>query len=188
MHARKRVNRRREDLLNAISRFTSPQLLGLIAAGFALALDQAQKYWMLNIFGIGARRPIHLTPFLDVTLSWNKGISYSLFAAGNDAARFALLAVQLAIIGGLCVWLARTRSRLGAAALGLIVGGALGNALDRSFRGAVADFFYLHTTLPVGPLANYVFNVADAAITLGVALLVFEGVFFPARSSEASKP
>ena len=70
-------------------------------------------------------------------------------------------------------------SRLTGLALGLVIGGALGNAVDRVMRGAVADFFYLHTSLPVGPLANYVFNVADVFITGGVALLLYESLFLP---------
>ncbi len=71
----------------------------------------------------------------------------------------------------------RAPNRLTTLAVGLVIGGALGNAADRLTRGAVADFFYLHTTLPVGPLANYVFNVADVAITAGVALLLYESFF-----------
>lgn len=149
---------------------------GLAAAPAAFALDQAHKYWMLEVFGVADRQPIMLTPFLDVVLSWNYGVSYSLFASHEGVARLALLAVQAAIIAGLAVWLWRAQNRLLALGLGLIIGGALGNAADRLFRGAVADFFHLHTTLPVGPLANYVFNVADVAITLGVMLLLYEGI------------
>jgi signal peptidase II len=158
----------------------SPRLWGVAAAAAALALDQAHKYWMLEVFDIGLRQPIRVTPFLDLVLSWNFGISYSLFSAQNETARFALLAVQLCLIAALALWLWRAQRRLVALAVGLIVGGALGNAVDRLTHGAVADFFFLHTTLPVGPLANYVFNVADAAIFLGVALLFFES-FTPAR-------
>jgi signal peptidase II len=70
----------------------------------------------------------------------------------------------------------RAPRRLTAAALGFVIGGALGNVADRLRHGAVADFFFFHTALPVGPLANYVFNVADAAIFVGVALLLLEGL------------
>jgi signal peptidase II len=140
----------------------------------ALALDQAHKFWMLEVFDIGLHQPIRVTPFLDLVLSWNFGISYSLFSAQNDVTRFALLAVQLSIIAALALWLWRAQRRLVGLAVGLIVGGALGNALDRLIHGAVADFFFLHTSLPVGPLANYVFNFADAAIFIGVALLFVE--------------
>ena len=112
-------------------------------------------------------------------MSWNHGISYSLFSTKDDIARIALLSAQLAIICGLSVWLCLARQRITSLGLGLIIGGALGNATDRLLRGAVADFFFLHTTLPVGPLANYVFNLADVAITLGVALLLFESFIVP---------
>jgi signal peptidase II len=158
-------------------RALSPRALGLGAAILAALLDQAHKYWMLHVFGIEARQPITLAPFLDVVLSWNYGVSYSLFPAHEDAARALLLAGQGVIVAVLLGWLARTESRLTALGLGLVVGGALGNAADRVARGAVADFFYLHTTLPVGPLANYVFNVADVAITAGVAVLLYESLF-----------
>lgn len=153
----------------------SPRALGAVAALAALALDQANKYWMLNIFDIAARQPVTLTPFLDLVLSWNYGVSYSLFAARDGWVRYATLAVQGVIVIGLGVWLRSAAHRLSGLALGLVIGGALGNMADRLTRGAVADFFYLHTTLPVGPLANYVFNVADVAITAGVALLLYEG-------------
>ena len=158
---------------------SAPRALGLAAAGLALALDQAHKYWMLNVFDMEQRAPIRLAPFLDLTLSWNRGISYSLLAAHDDAARLALLAAQLAIVAGLGVWLWRAQKKWLALGLGLVIGGALGNAADRLLRGAVADFFYLHTSLPVGPLANYVFNLADAAITFGVALLLIESLLAP---------
>ncbi len=160
-------------------RALSPRALGLAAALAALALDQAHKFWMLHVFDVAAHPPMSLAPFLDVLLSWNYGVSYSLFPAHEAAARFALLAVQGAIVAGLAIWMVRTPSRATALALGLVIGGALGNAADRIARGAVADFFYLHTSLPVGPLANYVFNVADVFITAGVALLVVEGFFLP---------
>ncbi|MEK4032686.1 signal peptidase II [Methylocystis sp. IM2] len=152
----------------------------------AALVDQTHKFWMLHVFGIESRPPVTLAPFLDVTLSWNYGVSYSLFPAHEGAGRALLLAGQAVIVAVLLAWMWRARSRLTALALGLVVGGALGNALDRVARGAVADFFYLHTTLPVGPLANYVFNVADVAITAGVALLLFESIFPPPPPAESA--
>lgn len=163
-----------------------PRALGLGAVLLALALDQSHKFWMLEIYDIAMRQPVRLTPFLDVVLSWNFGISYSLLAAQSETARIALLAFQSSIIVILLFWLWRAPRRLTAAALGLVVGGALGNVADRLLHGAVADFFFFHTALPVGPLANYVFNVADAAIFVGVALLLFES--FRAGSSAPRTP
>jgi signal peptidase II len=166
--------------------FTPTRTLGLAAALAATIADQAHKYWMLDIFGIETRQPITLAPFLDVVLSWNYGVSYSLFAAHEGLGRTLLLSGQGLIVAGLLWWLWRAHNRLIALAVGLVIGGALGNAADRVTRGAVADFFYLHTTLPVGPLANYVFNLADVAITAGVALLLFESIFAPAPPVEGA--
>jgi signal peptidase II len=160
----------------------APQAYGLAAACAALVADQAHKFWMLNVFQIEQRQPLRPLPFLDVVLSWNHGVSYSLLAAHNDLARYGLLSAQLLIICGLCVWLWRTGRGVTALGLGLIIGGALGNAADRLLRGAVADFFFLHTTLPVGPLANYIFNVADVAITFGVAALLIESFLASERT------
>ena len=136
---------------------THVRLVAAAAAGVAFAADQISKFWMIDILGIEDRGPIRLTPFLDIVLAWNPGISYSLLRADSTLGLLGLLA-------------------LAALALGLVLGGALGNALDRARYGAVADFLHLHTTLPVGPLANYVFNVADAAIVAGVAVLLYESV------------
>ena len=134
---------------------------------------------------IGQRQPIRATPFLDIVLSWNFGISYSLLSAHDQAARYILLAAQLGIVAGLTLWLWRARRPLVAIALGLIIGGALGNVADRLTHGAVADFFFLHTDLPVGPLANYVFNLADVSIFCGVALLFLES-FAPSKSAPST--
>lgn len=179
------ASRQSEGILNAIDRLPAPRWLGLAAAAAALAVDQTHKYWMLKVFDIGERQPIRLAPFLDVMLSWNHGVSYSLFSVHDDMARGLLLGAQLLIVGGLFFWLWGSRARIVALGLGLIIGGALGNVTDRWLRGAVADFFFLHTSLPVGPLANYVFNLADVAITLGVALLLIETFFAPASPPDA---
>jgi signal peptidase II len=153
-----------------------PRAVGCAAALLALALDQGHKFFMLQVFDIALHQPIRVTPFLDLILSWNHGISYSLFSAPGETTRILLLLFQSAIVCGLAVWMWRAPRRLTAAALGLVIGGALGNIVDRLLRGAVADFFFFHVALPVGPLANYVFNVADAAIFVGVALLLIESL------------
>jgi signal peptidase II len=162
----------------------SPRLIGCCAALLALALDQGHKLYMLRVLEIDTRPPIRLAPFLDVTLSWNYGVSYSFFPAHDETTRLALLAFQLTVTAGLGLWLWRAAEWLRSLALGLVIGGALGNAADRLHYGAVADFFYLHTALPVGPLANYVFNVADVAITLGVALLLLDALRAPPPAAQ----
>ena len=156
----------------------SGRALGLWTAGAILLADQVHKHWMLFVYDIAARQPVHVTPFLDLVMAWNPGISYSLFATSTQTGRLALLAITLAITAGLAVWLWRTPDRLTALGLGFIVGGALGNAWDRYAYGAVADFFYLYLdTERWGRLSWYVFNLADVAIVAGVALLLYQSFF-----------
>jgi signal peptidase II len=167
----------------------SIRLVGIATAVFAFAADQISKYWMIHVFDIASRQPIRIAPFLDVVMAWNPGISYSLLSADGPLGRWALLALAGGAVAVLGVWLWRAHDRLTAVALGLVIGGAVGNALDRWSYGAVADFFYFHTDLPVGPLANYVFNVADCGIVAGVALLLYESVRpRPAEALKTSPP
>jgi signal peptidase II len=151
----------------------SPRLLGLTTLVATLFIDQGHKLWMLFVYRISERQPVRFGPFLDVIVAWNPGISYSLLRATNDVERYLLLILALCAVALLLVWLWRSRSRTTALALGLIVGGALGNAYDRWTYGAVADFFHFH----VGDLSWYVFNLADVAIVGGVALLLLESIF-----------
>ncbi|MFV0279807.1 MAG: signal peptidase II [Rhodoblastus sp.] len=153
---------------------TRCRLIAAAVAGAAFAADQISKFWVIEIIGIEDRPPIRLTPFLDVVMAWNPGISYSLLPADTALGLVGLLALAALAFGVLGAWLWTTADRPTALALGLVMGGALGNALDRARYGAVADFLHLHTTLPVGPLANYVFNIADAAIVAGVLVLLYE--------------
>ena len=148
----------------------SARWLGFAAAFAALAIDQLHKNWALFVFDIAARQPLHITPFLDMILAWNRGISYSLFASDSERGRYVLLVLTLAATAFLALWLWRSKHPLTSLALGLLVGGALGNALDRYLYGAVADFFLFH----VGRFSWYVFNLADVAIVAGVGLLLYE--------------
>src|SRR5215216_3015274 len=117
---------------------------GLMVALITCALDQATKLWLLNVFDLGNRGIVRLTPFLDFVLTWNTGISYGLFPQESDFGRFVLLALKTLAVAVLWVWLARAESRLTALSLGLIIGGAVGNAIDRLAHGAVADFVLFH--------------------------------------------
>jgi signal peptidase II len=161
----------------------SPRLLGLACAAAALVIDQAHKLWMLNSYGIEARQPVRLAPFFDLVMAWNPGVSYSLFSARTDQGRWMLLGLTLAATLILGIWMWRTRLTLTAAGLGLIVGGALGNAYDRFAYGAVADFFHFH----IGSFSWYVFNLADCAIVAGVLLLLYES-FFTRSQPDAGQP
>lgn len=146
--------------------------LGLLAGAGVLLLDQAHKWWMLEVYGIAGRGQVRIAPFLDIVLVWNRGISYGLFPQNSASGRAALLTLVLAVVALLLVWMARTRDRLIAFSLGLIIGGAAGNAIDRLRFGAVADFFSLHAL----GFYWYVFNIADVAIVAGVALLLYDSV------------
>jgi signal peptidase II len=142
----------------------SARLLGLLAALLGLAVDQAHKWWMLEVVRIAERGPVRVAPFLDLVMVWNEGVSYGLFQQGSDLGRLLLILLGL---GGAALfgwWLWRAPTRLSAVSLGLIVGGALSNVIDRLVYGAVADFFLFH----VGGFEWYVFNLADVWIVAGV--------------------
>jgi signal peptidase II len=149
---------------------------GLAAAVAAFALDQAAKLWLIFGYDLGSRGMTPLAPFLDLVLTWNTGISYGLFQQNTDLGRWLLLGFKLAAVVLLWVWLARATSRLTAVALGLIIGGALGNAVDRIVYGAVADFVYFHLSGGNWEFRWYVFNLADAAIVAGVIGLLYESL------------
>lgn len=149
----------------------TPRAAGLSTTAVGFALDQGSKLWLLHGFGIGERQlPIPLAPFFDLTMAWNKGVSYSWFTADSRTGWLALVAATLAATAFLSVWMWRAATALTATSLGLIVGGALGNLVDRIAYGAVADFFHFH----VGQFSWYVFNIADVAIVAGVAGLLYE--------------
>jgi signal peptidase II len=156
----------------------TPGLLGCLVATITLLVDQGHKHWMIYVYDIAARDPVRVGPFLDLVMAWNPGISYSLLSAETPEGRWGLLALALAATLLLGIWMWRATQRLTGLGLGLIVGGALGNAFDRYAHGAVADFFLLHIeTETWGRLNWYVFNIADVAIVAGVAVLLYESFF-----------
>jgi signal peptidase II len=147
--------------------------LGLGVAALTLLIDQAHKAWMLYVYDIGARGVVTLAPFFDLVLVWNRGVSYGLFPQESSLGRWALILFALAATVALSLWLARVVAPLPAVAIGLVMGGALGNAIDRILYGAVADFFSFHAF----GYQWYVFNIADAAIVAGVIGLLYESLF-----------
>lgn len=146
--------------------------IGVLVAAVVFVVDLASKLWVLDGLALEATGPIRLTPWLDFVLVWNRGISYGLFQQESDLGRWLLVGVTIVATIALTVWMARTTSRLSAVALGLVVGGAVGNGVDRVVYGAVVDFVHFH----VADFSWYVFNVADAAIVAGAALIVLEAV------------
>ncbi len=159
----------REERLNR-SRLWGPLApLVLAVAALVFGFDQTNKWWMLFIYNISENQPVEITSFFELVLVWNKGVSYGLFSGHQQG---FLIAMALVISALLWVWASRSENRLGAWAFGLIIGGALSNALDRAVHGAVADFFHFH----LGRFSWYVFNIADVAIVAGVALLLYESL------------
>jgi signal peptidase II len=163
-------------------RFTG---LGLVVGLATAAIDQATKLWLIYVFDIAARVPVRITPFLDLVLVWNKGISYGLFQQEGTLGQWALMAIKAVAIALLWIWLARTGSRLTAVALGLITGGAVGNAVDAFVHEGVADFVLFHITTQSIHFNWYVFNFADTAIVAGVVGLLYESLF---RDGAAKAP
>lgn len=164
----------RKDGVTALAlsaRFWGPlSRLGLMLAVWVFCLDQISKFWILKIVNLDERPPIQILPFADLAMAWNMGVSYGLL---TTHAQLVLVGMSVLITVVLWIWLARATSALAATALGFIIGGALGNALDRLLHGAVADFVHLHW----GTWSWYIFNVADIAIVAGVVLLVYDGLW-----------
>jgi signal peptidase II len=150
--------------------------LGLTVALVVCAADQATKNYLLSVYDLGAKGVVSVAPFLDFVLAWNKGISYSLFPQEGTTGQGLLVAFKLFAVVCLWVWLCRSQTRLTAVALGLIVGGALGNAIDGARFGAVVDFVYFHITTATWNFSWYIFNLADVAIVAGVAGLLYESL------------
>jgi signal peptidase II len=147
---------------------------GIIAAIVVLALDQASKLWLLYVFDIAHRGAVRLTPFLDLVLAWNVGISFGWFQSESPMTQITLMIVKAVAVIVLAVWMARSRTLLATIALGLIIGGAIGNAIDRFAYGAVVDFALFHLQIAGNTYNWYVFNLADVAIVAGVAALLYD--------------
>jgi signal peptidase II len=163
-----------------------PPALGGVVALAVVLVDQIVKAGVLSYSARPDVDPRPLTPFLDLALRWNRGISFSLFARDSALGQIALVALTLAVTGLLALWLFRSRSVLPAVGLGLIIGGALGNAIDRVAHGAVVDYLDLHAF----GRHFFVFNVADAAINIGVALLILDLLLAPGvpKASKSREP
>lgn len=146
--------------------------LGLILGVVVLALDQATK-WLILTKVMDPPRIIAVTDFFNLVLVWNRGISFGLLGGSSGWQPWLLAAFGTVVAGGLLVWLHRASlGRLPSVGVGLIVGGALGNVIDRLRFGAVVDFLDFH----LGGWHWPAFNVADTAITIGVAALVLDAI------------
>jgi signal peptidase II len=152
-----------------------PLGLGLAVLVAGLVADQITKLWVLRSTALSDGEVLRVLPFMDFTLVWNRGISYGLFQQDGGFGRWALVVFSLVAVGLLGAWLLRTDRRLIAVSLGLIIGGAIGNLIDRVIYGAVVDFIYLHAF----GYSWYVFNLADSWIVAGVIGLLYDS-FRPA--------
>jgi signal peptidase II len=163
----------------------SPHLrAGAIAAVASLVLDQASKLWLLFVFDIANRGRVTVTPFFDLVLAWNVGISFGWFQNDSFLAQAVLTAIKAVAVIVLAIWMARSRNLLATVALGLIIGGAIGNAIDRFAYGAVVDFALFHVQIGRNTYNWYVFNLADVAIVAGVAGLLYDS-FLGAPAAKA---
>ena len=152
-------------------------LRGALAAVAVAALDQLSKWAILNVVMVPPRN-ITVTPFFDIVLGWNTGISFGLFGGGPEAGRWLFIGVGCLIIIILLLWMARAGRGFLVFAIALIVGGAAGNIIDRLRYGAVTDFLYFHYRDYGFPA----FNLADSAISIGVALILIDSLFAERRS------
>jgi signal peptidase II len=148
---------------------------GLTVAAVACVVDQASKLYLLFVYDLAAN-PTRLGPFFDFVLTRNTGISYGLFASEGTMGQWILLGFKAAAVALLWAWLARAESRLTALALGLIIGGAVGNAIDRLAYGWVVDFVFFHVSGAGWRFNWFVFNLADVAIVAGVIGLLYESL------------
>lgn len=146
---------------------------GWLACAVLIA-DQVSKWALLEIVGLRTfPRVIEILPVFNLVMVWNRGVSFGLFAHDDPRAQWALSALAIAIVIGMVWWLQSVDRRLVAIGIGAVVGGAIGNVIDRLRFGAVADFFDAH-------IAGYhwpAFNIADSAIVIGVGLILIDGLF-----------
>ena len=150
---------------------------GIVAGVVTLIADQAFKLWLLFVFDIGRQGAVRVTPFFDLVLAWNTGISYGWFQNDSPAGAAILLAIKALAVVLLAVWMARSHTRMATIGLGLIIGGAIGNAIDRFAYGAVVDFALFHVQIAGKTFNWYVFNLADVAIVAGVIALLYDSFF-----------
>lgn len=155
-----------------------PVKIGLAVAVAIIVLDQITKVWILE----GVMQPprlIEVTPFFNLVLAWNRGVSFGMFNTQSDYGAYILIALALVIVAGMAVWLWRSESRWTGVAIGLVIGGAIGNVIDRLLYGAVVDFLDFHAFGYHWPA----FNAADSAICVGAGMLILESLFVPRETS-----
>lgn len=152
---------------------------GALAAVLVLILDQISK-WVILTQVMDPPVTIQVLPVFDLVLAWNRGVSFSMFSSDAGHAPYLLSGFALLVAVLLGIWLSRVKTLLPALGLGLVIGGALGNVVDRLRFGAVVDFLYFHYAGWGWPA----FNLADSVITVGVGLLLIDGLFGKVRPAK----
>jgi signal peptidase II len=163
----------------------TPRDWGLASAAVALALDQGSKLLLLYVFHfieMTGSEAIPVLPFFNLVMVWNPGVSYGLFPAHGPVGTAILAVFSLGAVAALSRWLWRAQRKVLAVGLGLVIGGALGNLIDRLIYQKVADFFHFY----VRGYDWYVFNVADCAITIGVVALLYDALLRPEPEAAGS--
>lgn len=151
--------------------------VGAATALLACLADQASKNYLLSVYHLADRGVVPVTGFLNLVLAWNTGISYSLLPQQGPLGQALLLAAKAVAILCLWAWLSHAGARITALSLGLIIGGAVGNAIDGLRFGAVVDFVHFHITTATWHFSWYIFNLADTVIVAGVIGLLYESFF-----------
>lgn len=152
--------------------------IGAAVGAAVLIADQLSKMWILESV-MQPPRVIEMTPFFNIVLAWNRGVSFGMFNNASEYGPHLLTALAAVIVVALSVWMWRATSRLSVVALGMIIGGAIGNVIDRLQYGAVVDFLDFHVMGYHWPA----FNIADSAICVGAAMLVLESLFTRGETS-----
>jgi len=153
---------------------------GLASAAAVIVLDQLSKPLMRDWL---AGRDLYVTSFFNLISAWNKGVGFSLLTLTRAGGPYILSGLALAISAALLFWLLRSERWPPVIGLGLAIGGALGNVVDRLIHGAVFDFLQFH----LGEYYWPAFNLADSALTVGIALLIIDGLFEDGRRSRNSR-
>ena len=146
-----------------------PARSAFVIALVTFVLDQAIKLWALFPFDLGSKGRVPVLPVFDLVLIWNTGVSYGLLQQDSELGRWMLVVLHVVASAAITIWIAREQDGPSSLGLALILGGAVGNGLDRILHGAVVDYALLHW----GEVTWYVFNLADAAIVAGVVLLLY---------------
>jgi signal peptidase II len=161
-------------------RFAAPQRLALLLSVVVIAADQISKASLHDYLSTTGQRVVEILPFLNLVAVWNYGVSFGVFNHGPAAGSWVFVGLAIVIVVVLATWVVRADRLLPAAALGLVIGGALGNVIDRVRQGAVFDFIDLHAL----GVHFWAFNVADSGISIGVVLLLMDSLFGAAEQSK----